>query len=150
MRFSRAFAGALVAAVAATLVQGAGGAAGPRVQEYPVPPGTHPHDVAPAPDGTVWYTAQAAGKLGRLDLTTGQTTEVPLGEGSAPHGVIVGLRRRVGHRRRAQRDLGSSPARSAFRGFRLPASARNANLNTATFDKRGILWFTGRTASTAG
>ena len=72
MRFSRAFAGALVAAVAATLVQGADGAAGPRVQEYPVPPGTHPHDVAPAPDGTVWYTAQATGTLGRLDPTTGQ------------------------------------------------------------------------------
>ena len=39
-------------------------AAGLRVQEYPVPPGTHPHDVAPAPDGTVWYTAQHTGKLG--------------------------------------------------------------------------------------
>ena len=30
-----------------------------RVREFPVPAGTHPHDVAPAPDGTVWYTAQA-------------------------------------------------------------------------------------------
>jgi len=27
------------------------------IQEYAVPAGTHPHDVAPAPDGTVWYTA---------------------------------------------------------------------------------------------
>ena len=35
------------------------GATRPRVREYPVPPGTHPHDVAPAPDGTVWYTAQS-------------------------------------------------------------------------------------------
>src|SRR5688500_11134322 len=34
------------------------------VQEYDVPPGTHPHDVAPAPDGTVLYTAQATGELG--------------------------------------------------------------------------------------
>ena len=65
-------------------------AAGLRVQEYPVPPGTHPHDVAPAPDGTVWYTAQHTGKLGRLDPKTGKTTEIPLGDGSAPHGVIVG------------------------------------------------------------
>ena len=61
-----------------------------RVREYPVPAGTHPHDVAPAPDGTVWYTAQHTGKLGRLDPATGKTTEVPLGDGSAPHGVIVG------------------------------------------------------------
>jgi streptogramin lyase len=27
------------------------------VRYYPVPRGAHPHDVAPAPDGTVWYTA---------------------------------------------------------------------------------------------
>ena len=145
MRFSRAFAGALVAAVAATLVQGADGAAGPRVQEYPVPPGTHPHDVAPAPDGTVWYTAQATGKLGRLDPTTGQTTEVPLGEGSAPHGVIVGP---DGAAWVTDGGLNAivrvEPGTTAFRGYRLPASARNANLNTATFDKRGILWFTGQ------
>ena len=55
-----------------------------RVREYPVPAGTHPHDVAPAPDGTVWYTAQHTGKLGRLDPATGKVTETPLGEGSAP------------------------------------------------------------------
>jgi virginiamycin B lyase len=36
------------------------------------------------------------------------------------------------------------PGTTAFRGFRLPPSAGNANLNTATFDKRGILWFTGQ------
>ena len=36
------------------------------IHEYPVPAGTHPHDVAPAPDGTVWYTAQHVGALGRL------------------------------------------------------------------------------------
>src|SRR6266508_4122361 len=61
-----------------------------RLQEFAVPDGSHPHDVAPAGDGTVWYTAQATGRLGRLDPETGRTTEIPLGEGSAPHGVIVG------------------------------------------------------------
>ncbi len=61
-----------------------------RVQEYPVRSGSRPHDVAPAPDGTVWYTAQGSGELGRLDPATGTTTTVPLGEGSEPHGVIVG------------------------------------------------------------
>jgi hypothetical protein len=30
-----------------------------RATEYPVPGGSHPHDVAPAADGSVWYTAQA-------------------------------------------------------------------------------------------
>ena len=62
----------------------------PEIQEYPVPAGSHPHDVAPAPDGTVWYTAQATGELGLLDPLTGETRHIPLGPGSAPHGVIVG------------------------------------------------------------
>ena len=35
--------------------------------EFPVPEGSGPHDVAPAPDGIVWFTAQRAGALGRLD-----------------------------------------------------------------------------------
>src|SRR6476646_8857032 len=60
----------------------------PTVQEYVVPAGTHPHDVAPAPDGGVWYTGQAKGVLGWLDPTSGDVREIPLGKGSAPHGVI--------------------------------------------------------------
>ena len=34
------------------------------MQEYPVTPGQGPHDVAPARDGGVWYTAQLSGELG--------------------------------------------------------------------------------------
>ena len=70
----------------ALLAIGVGGVrADSRVQYYPVPAGAGPHDVAPAPDGTVWYTAQRQGALGRLDPRTGQTVQVPLGRGSAPH-----------------------------------------------------------------
>jgi hypothetical protein len=65
--------------------------AGLRVQEYPVPAGSRPHDVAPAAEGrSVWYTAQGSGELGLLDPATGESRLIPLGEGSAPHGVIVG------------------------------------------------------------
>src|SRR5262245_25399405 len=62
----------------------------PQTQTFPVPAGSRPHDVAPAADGTVWYTAQGSGELGRLDPRTGATHHVKLGPGSAPHGVIVG------------------------------------------------------------
>ena len=42
------------------------------VREYPVPAGSRPHDVAPARDGGVWYTAQGSGELGtRKDLLDG-------------------------------------------------------------------------------
>src|SRR5690606_5830463 len=62
----------------------------PAIEVFPVPAGSHPHDVAPAPDGTVWYTSQFTGELGRLDPETGDETLISLGRNSAPHGVIVG------------------------------------------------------------
>ena len=116
-----------------------------RLQEYPVPAGSRPHDVAPAPDGAVWYTAQGSGALGRLDPATGSTTHVPLGTGSAPHGVIVGP---DGAPWVTDSGLNAvvrvDPATREVRRFPLPAGTRNANLNTATFDGRGVLWFTGQ------
>src|SRR6202048_36577 len=59
------------------------------MQSFPVLAGAGAHDVYPAPDGTVWFTAQSAGKLGRLDPRTGKSDLVALGPGAAPHGVIV-------------------------------------------------------------
>src|SRR5262245_38346386 len=46
------------------------------VAYYPVSSGTGPHDVAPAPDGTVWYTGQRKGFLGRLDPKTHNNEEI--------------------------------------------------------------------------
>jgi virginiamycin B lyase len=115
------------------------------LQEYPVPAGSHPHDVAPAPDGGVWYTAQRSGELGYLDPTTGQTHHIPLGPGSAPHGVIVGP---DGAPWITDSGLNAivrvDPQTEEVQTFPLPAGRSNANLNTAAFDGRGILWFTGQ------
>ena len=115
------------------------------IQEYPVPAGTHPHDVAPAPDGSVWYTAQAVGALGRLDPATGETRHIPLGSGSAPHGVIVGP---DGAPWITDSGLNAivrvDPQTEELKVFPLPAESGNANLNTAVFDTNGILWFTGQ------
>jgi len=119
----------------------------PRVtlREYRVFDGAGPHDVAPARDGTVWFTAQAAGELGRLDPRTGRTRRVPLGPGSAPHGVIVGPDAAAwvtdgGLNAIVRVDAGSLRVRR----FPLPRDRPAANLNTATFDRRGALWFTGQ------
>jgi virginiamycin B lyase len=54
---------ALFAAVSASASTGSGSAL--RVREYPVPAGSHPHDVAPARDGGVWYTAQGSASIPR-------------------------------------------------------------------------------------
>lgn len=112
---------------------------------YQVPNGAGPHDVAPAPDGTVWYTAQRQGALGRLDPRSGRAEQIPLGKGSAPHGVIVGP---DGAAWVTDSGLNAivrvDPGTRAVKRFPLPSGSGYANLNTATFDKRGILWFTGQ------
>jgi virginiamycin B lyase len=115
------------------------------VSYFPVPPGAGPHDVAPAPDGTVWYTAQRQGALGRLNPATGRVEQIPLGGGSAPHGVIVGP---DGAAWVTDSGLNAivrvDPTTRAVRTFPLPDARTSVNLNTATFDRRGRLWFTGQ------
>jgi virginiamycin B lyase len=115
------------------------------LQEYDVPAGSHPHDVAPAADGSVWYTAQAIGELGRLDPVTGETHHIPLGNNARPHGVIVGP---DGAPWITDGGLNAivrvDPVSEEVTVYPLPASAPNANLNTATFDNNDVLWFTGQ------
>lgn len=52
--------------------------AAPALQEYPVLPGSQPHDVAPTPDESVWYAAEGSGELGRLDPAIGETRHLAL------------------------------------------------------------------------
>jgi virginiamycin B lyase len=115
------------------------------VREFALPAGARPHDVAPATDGGVWYTAQAQAALGYLDPSTGKTEQIPLGEGSAPHGVIVGP---DGAAWVTDSGLNAivrvDPKSRAVKRFPLPAGTPYANLNTASFDHNGILWFTGQ------
>jgi virginiamycin B lyase len=115
------------------------------VRYYAVPSGTGPHDVAPAPDGTVWYTAQRAGALGRLDPATGRTEHIALGPRSAPHGVIVGPDLAAWVTDGGQNAIVHvDPKTKAVKVFPLPGGAPNINLNTAAFDHNGILWYTGQ------
>src|SRR5919197_5150746 len=116
------------------------------VKEFPVNPGSHPHDVAPTTNGQlVWYTAQASGKLGILDPSTGNLHEIALGQRSAPHGVIIGP---DGAPWITDGGLNAivrvDPNSQKVQVFSLPQNISYANLNTATFDHHGVLWFTGQ------
>jgi virginiamycin B lyase len=132
----------LIAVVATAVLQSAHAA---EVKYYQLPAGAQPHDVAPAPDGTVWYTGQRKGFLGRFDPKTGKNEEIPLGRGSSPHGVVVAS------------DAGAwvtdsglnamvrvDPATKAVKVFALPKDTPYTNLNTPTVGKDGIVWFTGQ------
>ena len=120
-------------------------AAAQSVRYYDLPSRSGPHDVAPAPDGTVWYTAQRTGHLGRLDPRTGKVDEIPLGRLSSPHGVIVGPDGAAWVTDSGQNAIVRvDPATRAVKVFPLPAGTPYANLNTAAFDGNGVLWWTGQ------
>jgi virginiamycin B lyase len=115
------------------------------VQTYDLPPGGRPHDVAVEAGGTVWYTAQRTGQLGRLDPATGKVELVRLGEGAAPHGVIIGP---DGAPWVTDGGLNAivrvDPRTREVKRWPLPEGRGYVNLNTATFDRRGRIWFTGQ------
>ena len=120
-------------------------AAAQSVRYYDLPSRSGPHDVAPAPDGTVWYTAQRTGHLGRLDPRTGKVDEIPLGRLSSPHGVIVGPDGAAWVTDSGQNAIVRvDPATRAVKVFPLPDGTPYANLNTAAFDGNGVLWWTGQ------
>jgi virginiamycin B lyase len=116
------------------------------VQAFPLPSnGGFPHDVAVDADGIAWYTAQRSGQLGRLDPATGKVALVPLGRGSSPHGVIIGPDAAPW-----VTDSGTNaivrvdPRTREVKSWPLPEARGYANLNTATFDRSGRIWFTGQ------
>ena len=115
------------------------------VRYYPVPKGSRPHDVAPAPDGSVWYTSQPRGVLGILDPRSGKVEEVALGNGSSPHGVIAGPDGAAWLTDGGQNAIVRvDPKTKAVKLYRLPEGTPYANLNTAAFDGAGVLWYTGQ------
>jgi virginiamycin B lyase len=120
-------------------------AAAQEVRYFGVPKGDGPHDVAAAPGGTVWYTGQIAGVLGRLDPKSGAVERIQLGSGSNPHGVVVGP---DGAAWVTDSGLNAivrvDPDTKAVKSWPLPKQRGHANLNTPAFDGKGRVWFTGQ------
>lgn len=115
------------------------------VRVFDLPKGARVHDVAPAPDGTVWYTAQRQGALGILDPKTGDVRQIPLGEGSAPHGVIQGPDGAAWITDSGQNAIVRyDPKSGKIDIWKLPEDTGHVNLNTGAFDGDGIHWFTGQ------
>ena len=115
-----------------------------RVKYFPVPEAERSRDVTACSDGaTMWFCSQGNGKLGRIDPRDGSYKMINLGQGSAPHGVIVGPDKAAWVTDGGQNAIVRVDNDHKVEVFKLPISDYT-NLNTAVFDQTGILWFTGQ------
>src|ERR1700751_6172904 len=127
----------IVAAMVAMSTVGGTAHAKMAMQTFPVLAGAGAHDVYPAPDGAVWFTAQSAGQLSRLDPGTGKSDLIPLGPDAAPHGVIIGPDGAAWIPEGGQHEIArADTVTRSVKLFPLPKERRDANLKTASFDHK--------------
>jgi len=118
-----------------------------QVREYPIPKGIYAHDVwaDPRPDGPVYISGQRGGVLAILDPKSGEIETIKLGEGSAPHGVVMDRAGDVWLTDGGQNAMVRwSPGSKQITKFPLPADRGYTNLNTSTEGAGGLHWFTGQ------
>ena len=95
-----------------------------------------------APCGT---PASARAFSAVLDPKTGKHEQIPLGPGPAPHGVIVGAgRRRLDHRRRAERDRALRSDDQEREAVPLPQELPERQPQHRRLRQGRQLWFTGQ------
>src|SRR3954464_7180981 len=75
--------GTLTAGALASVWPARAAAQAPAMRSWPLKGAQRPglHDGAPAPDGGVWFTAQASGHLGYFNPATGSSETIALGRG---------------------------------------------------------------------
>jgi virginiamycin B lyase len=116
-----------------------------RTKYCPIRAGIGLHDVAPAADGTIWFTGQGSGVLGKLEPRDGSFQTIDLGKGAGPHGVTVGPDGAAWITEGGRNAIARvSSADHEVTLFPLPKKHAYANLNTGVFDKAGTYWFTGQ------
>jgi len=123
-----------------------------QIKEYEVPtPRSRPHDPAIAPDGSLWYTGQAANKLGRLDPKTGEFKEYQLKTpNSGPHGLVADKEGNIWFTAISGGYVGKlNPRTGAIAEYRA-SNGTQIDPHTPVFDHDGILWFTNEETNYVG
>lgn len=122
------------------------------IQEWPVPtPGSRPHDPLAARDGSIWWTGQLAGRIGRLDPKTGQMKEYALKTPhTGPHGLVEDKTGNIWFTGNNAGLIGKlEPKTGAVTEYPIPdPEVRDAH--SLAFDPSGILWFTVQQANRIG
>jgi virginiamycin B lyase len=113
--------------------------------------GSRPHDPLAARDGSIWWTAQLANKLGRLDPKTGAIREYTMKSAfTGPHGLAEDKAGNIWFTGNTAGLIGKlDPSTGVVTEYPLPdANARDPH--TLNFDQSGILWFTVQQANMIG
>ena len=102
-----------------------------------------PHDPEYAPDGSVWYTAQRASTIGRLDPKNGEFREWPTPTpNSGPHGLVADKDGNIWYTGNAAALIGKlDPKTGKITEYKMPDPAAR-DPHTPIFDQKGTLWFT--------
>ncbi len=129
---------------ASSLSSSAAGSLDASISEWDLPtPGSLPHDPAVGADGALWYTAQKANRIGRLDPADGRITEFELPTSdSGPHGLAADRDGNIWYTGNYAGLIGRLDVKTGHvTEYRMP-DPRAKDPHTPVFDQRGMLWFT--------
>jgi virginiamycin B lyase len=113
--------------------------------------GSRPHDPLAARDGSIWWSAQLANKLGRVDPKTGTIREYTLKSAfTGPHGLVEDKSGNIWFTGNLLGLIGKlDPATGIVTEYPLP-DPKAKDPHTLNFDQSGILWFTVQQANMVG
>jgi virginiamycin B lyase len=118
---------------------------------WPVPtPGSRPHDPRAAADGSVWYTGQLAGRLGRIDPATGAIREFPLDDHPGPHGLAEDKDGRIWFTANRAGAIGRLDPKTGDVSYYPLPDPNVRDPHTLNFDQKGQLWFTAQQGNVVG
>jgi virginiamycin B lyase len=123
------------------------------IQQWDVPSkGSHPQDPVLGPDGSLWFTEQAANKIGRLNPKTGEFKEYSLPEEkkAGPQGITADHEGNIWFAANAGGYIGKlDPNTGKVTVFNMPDPQAGDPLSLV-FDSKEILWFTVKNANMVG
>jgi len=113
--------------------------------------GSRPHDPLATKDGAIWWTAQLANKLGRVDPKTNTIREFTLKSAhTGPHGLAEDKDGNIWFTGNHTSLIGKlDPKTGVTTEYPLP-SAQRMDPHTINIDQSGIVWFTAQNANTLG
>lgn len=122
------------------------------IKMWPVPTlGSRPHDPLATKDGAIWWSAQLANKLGRLDPKTGAIREYSLKTPhTGPHGLVEDKDGNVWFTGNHASLIGKlDPKTGIVTEYKLPDPAAK-DPHTLAIDQAGTVWFTVQQANMLG